>query len=323
MLTKLLRGTASARNESVNINNPRVGLSIPPSGFSSYDDAVNYVTSAAESGLDHLITADHVAFQGGRGIDGLTLVSWLAGLQPTLDVYVGVYLLALRHPVTVARQISTLSELSPGRLTFGVGVGGEDRHEMEVVGVDPATRGRRTDEALKVLRSLLEGLEVNHYGEFYSAPDVSILPVPSPPVPITIGGRSDAAIARTGLFGDGWLASWCSPERFSAGVHKSEEIAKENGRMKITWRHGYQIWVGFGDTPEEGKKVLGPAMERFYGTPFSFFEKYSPVGSPSDIAQWLKPFIESGAKDLNIAPIASSPSEAIAGMAELRKILVS
>ena len=74
---------------------------------------------------------------------------------------------------------------------------------------------------------------------------------------------------------------------------------------------------------KEGKKVLGPAMERFYGTPFSFFEKYSPVGSPSDIAQWLKPFIESGAKDLNIAPIASSPSEAITGMAELRKILVS
>ena len=64
-------------------------------------------------------------------------------------------------------------------------------------------------------------------------------------------------------------------------------------------------------------------MERFYGTPFSFFEKYSPVGSPSDIAQWLKPFVESGAKDLNIAPIASSPTEAITGMAELKQILVS
>ena len=136
MLTKLLRGIASARNEIVNINNPRVGLSIPPSGFSSYDDAVNYVTSAAESGLDHLITADHVAFQGGRGIDGLTLVSWLAGLQPTLDVYVGVYLLALRHPVTVARQISTLSELSPGRLTFGVGVGGEGDNRKTQIGED-------------------------------------------------------------------------------------------------------------------------------------------------------------------------------------------
>ena len=44
---------------------------------------------------------------------------------------------------------------------------------------------------------------------------------------------------------------------------------------------------------------------------FSFFEKYSPVGSPSEIADWLKPFIESGAKDLNIAPIASSPKETI------------
>ena len=88
----------------------RIGLSIPPSGFKSYEDASAYVESAINAGLDHLITADHISFRGGQGIDGLTLVSWLAGLQPSLDVYVGVYLLALRHPVVVARQISTLCE---------------------------------------------------------------------------------------------------------------------------------------------------------------------------------------------------------------------
>ena len=135
----------------------RVGLSIPPAGFASHDEAATYVQAAAEAGLDHLVTADHISFFGGRGRDGLMTVSWLAGLHPTIGVYVGVYLLALRHPVAVARQVSTLADQAPGRLTFGVGVGGEDRHEMEVVAVDPATRGRRTDEALDVLRPLLAG----------------------------------------------------------------------------------------------------------------------------------------------------------------------
>ena len=248
------------KNEIVNNQDLRIGLSIPPSGFSSYEDASIYVESAINAGLDHLITADHVSFRDGQGVDGLTLVSWLAGLQPSLDVYVGVYLLALRHPVAVARQISTLCDLSPGKLTFGVGIGGEDRNEMKAVEIDPATRGKRTDEALKILRSLLDGETVDYSGEFYSVPSVSIRPTPSPPVPITIGGRSDAAIERTGRLGDGWLASWCSPERFQNGVLKSQDVAEECGRTNVQWRHGYQIWIGFGDTPKEGKKVLGPAM---------------------------------------------------------------
>ena len=67
----------------------------------------------------------------------------LAALHPTLPVHTGVYLLPLRHPVLVARQIADLGRVAPGRLVFGVGIGGEDRHEVAICGVDPATRGRR------------------------------------------------------------------------------------------------------------------------------------------------------------------------------------
>ena len=300
----------------------RVGLSIPPTGFAAHDEALAYVHGAAEAGLDHLVTADHVAFLDGRGKDGLMTVSWLAGLHPTIGVYVGVYLLALRHPVAVARQVSTLAEHAPGRLTFGIGVGGEDRHEMEAVGVDPATRGRRTDEALDVLRPLLAGESVDHQGEFYDAPSVSIRPTPSPPVPVTVGGRSDAAVLRAGRRGDGWLASWCSPRRFAEGVALAGQAAVEAGRTDVAWRHGYQVWVGLGDSPAEGAGVLAPAMERFYGTAYSAFEKYSPVGTPADIAAWLRPFVEAGAVDFNLAPIAATDSERISGAAEIRHLLL-
>ena len=301
----------------------RVGLSIPPAGFASHEDAAAYVHGAADAGLDHVFTADHVAFFDGRGMDGLMKVSWLAGLHPTIGVYVGVYLLALRHPVAVARQVATLAEQAPGRLTFGVGVGGEDRHEMEVVGVDPATRGRRTDESLDVLRPLLAGEAVDHRGEFYDAPDVLIRPTPTPPVPVTVGGRSAAAARRAGRRGDGWLASWCSPRRFAEGVHIAELAATTSGRSAVAWRHGYQVWVGLGDTPTGGAALLAPAMEKFYGAPWAAFEPYSPVGTPAGIVKWLRPFMDAGAVDFNLAPVAGTDAERVAGAAEIRRLLLA
>lgn len=302
---------------------PRIGLSIPPAGFAAHEDAAAYVHGAAGAGLDHLVTSDHIAFFGGRGKDGLTTLAFLAGLHPTIGLYLGVHLLALRHPVAVARQLSTLAEYAPGRVTFGVGVGGEDRHEMEVVGVDPATRGRRTDEALAVLRPLLAGEAVDHHGEFYEAPDVVIRPAPEPPIPVTVGGRSNRAVERAGRLGDGWLASWCSPRRFAEGVALAGQVAADAGRTDVAWRHGYQVWVGFGDTPEEGAAHLGPAMERFYGAPYSTFERYSPVGTPDQVADWLRPFVDAGAADFNLAPLAGSTDEALAGTAEVRRLLVA
>jgi alkanesulfonate monooxygenase SsuD/methylene tetrahydromethanopterin reductase-like flavin-dependent oxidoreductase (luciferase family) len=96
-------------------------------------------------------------------------------------VYVALYLLPLRHPVLVARQLATIAQLAPGRLTLGVGIGGEDPHELEICGVDPRTRGRRMDESLQILRGLGKGTPVTFDGEFFSLDEALILPAPSPP----------------------------------------------------------------------------------------------------------------------------------------------
>ena len=93
-------------------------------------------------------------------------------------MYVGLYLLPLRHPVPVARQLATLAQLAPGRLTLGVGIGGEDPHEIEICGVDPKTRGRRMDESLQILRGLGDGAPVTFDGEFFSLHEALILPRP-------------------------------------------------------------------------------------------------------------------------------------------------
>src|SRR4051794_35542009 len=125
----------------------RVGL-FPPVADPLADGAGDYQRSLeclTEACVDHLCVGDHVSFVVGDGSDGLIAATSLLAAQPTLPVYVAVYLLPLRHPVPVARQLATIAQLPPGRLTLGVGIGGEDRHESEICGVDPATRGRRMD----------------------------------------------------------------------------------------------------------------------------------------------------------------------------------
>src|SRR3546814_11272817 len=104
----------------------------------------------ADAGCDHLVVGDHVCFFGGWGVDGLVEATALSMLHPALPVHTSVYLLVLRHPVVVARQISTLALRAPGRLVLGVGIGGEDRDEVRACSVDPSPRGRRMDDCLAV-----------------------------------------------------------------------------------------------------------------------------------------------------------------------------
>ncbi len=265
--------------------------------------------------------ADHVSFRGGSGTDGLIAASSFLSLHPDLGAYVGVYLLALRHPMAVARQLASIAEIAPGRLTLGIGVGGEDRHEFEVCEVDPTTRGQRTDEALEVLAGLLTGEPVTHGGEFFTLDDARILPPPDPAIPITIGGRSPAALRRTARFGDGWLAAWCSPNRFVENIATIERLAGEFGRA-VDWQHGYQNWIGIGSDRNDALDRLGPAMEGFYGVPFAAFERYAPAGTSQEIADYLTPFAEAGCRTFNLFPIAPTPNAGIEAVAEVKQLLV-
>jgi hypothetical protein len=99
-----------------------------------------FLARAAEAGIDHACCGDHVSFAG-TGFDGLVQAAALSLLHPALPVYSSVHLLPLRHPVMVARQLADFSRIAPGRLIFGVGVGAEDRGEVSICGVDPASRG--------------------------------------------------------------------------------------------------------------------------------------------------------------------------------------
>jgi len=230
---------------------------------------------------------------------------------------ISVYLLPLRHPLPVARQLATMHRVAPGRVLFGVGIGGEDRHEIEVCGVDPATRGRRMNESLAIVRALMGGEEVTLDGEFFKLHKALIRPAIEPMIPIIVGGRSDAALRRAGRYGDGWIAAWCSVERFSAALGIIDAAAHDCGRSATRWQHGYQPWVGVADTRQEARARVKQAMESFYRVPFERFERYTPCGTPADVAADLAAYVAAGCSIMNLCVVAGSDAESIAAAGEI------
>jgi len=299
----------------------RVGLFPTVTPLIGGEELRTVLARAAEVGVDHLCVGDHVSFFVGAGSDGLTTATSLLAAQTDLPVYVALYLLPLRHPVPVARQLATIAQLAPGRLTLGVGIGGEDPHEIEVCGVDPKTRGRRMDECLHILRSLGDGTPVTFDGEFFSLRDALIAPPPSPPIPLIVGGRSDAALSRAARLGDGWLGIWVSPRRYSAACDHITRQATDAGRDPSRFEHALNVWCGFAPTRESAREPLATQMQAFYQMPFEPFERYSPYGTPEHVAEFLSPYIEAGCSTFNVIPCAGDVESAIAGVGELRKLL--
>jgi alkanesulfonate monooxygenase SsuD/methylene tetrahydromethanopterin reductase-like flavin-dependent oxidoreductase (luciferase family) len=286
-------------------------------------DATTHASTRAiaAAGLDHVVCGDHVSFIVGAGFDGLIGATHELATEPSLRAFVAVYLLPLRHPVLVARQLSSVSERYPGRLIFGVGVGGEDPHELEICGIDPRTRGRRMDESLAVLRALLAGAPVTHHGEFFDLDDAVILPAPQPPIPIIVGGRSDAALRRAGRVADGWIGIWNSPRRFEEATAIIDDAAAAAGRPNVEWQHTMQVWCGIGNDPATGRAALAPTMEGMYNIPYERFERYSPCGTPDTIAEFLAPYVSAGCRTFNLLACATHLDTAVAGVSEIRRLL--
>jgi alkanesulfonate monooxygenase SsuD/methylene tetrahydromethanopterin reductase-like flavin-dependent oxidoreductase (luciferase family) len=277
--------------------------------------------AVAAAGIDHVTVGDHVSFAAGHGVDGLVQAAALLAAHSTLAVQTGVYVLALRHPAVVARQLATISMLAPGRLTFGVGVGGDDPREPALCGVDPKTRGARTTEALELVRCFMTGEEISFTGRFFDVREAAIRPAPSPPIPVLVGGRADAALRRAGTLGDGWLALWVSPQRFRAGTEAAQAAADRAGRSPTSWRHTLQLWAAFDTTRERAVARISPVFERSYGLTFDRFERYTPCGRPDDVAAALEPYVAAGCRRFNLVPEAEDLSAAIAGVAEVRRRL--
>ncbi|GAA1529701.1 TIGR03854 family LLM class F420-dependent oxidoreductase [Nocardioides humi] len=273
-----------------------------------------------DAGLDHLTVGDHISFHGGVGFDGFVAASTALATSDTLNVLMGVYLAGLRHPMATARQLATVGQIAPGRLTLGVGVAGEDRREVANMGVDPASRGRRMDETLEVLRRLATGETIDHEGEFFRLEGASILPAPQPRVPIVIGGGGEVAVRRTVEHGDGWLGMWCSARRYAATHRQIVDGFAAAGREGPTFA-GLNIWVGLGADAAAARAALGERMSALYNLPPEKFQHISAAGTPDDVAAFVAPYVDGGARTITLIPVAGSTDAAIELSGQVRERL--
>jgi alkanesulfonate monooxygenase SsuD/methylene tetrahydromethanopterin reductase-like flavin-dependent oxidoreductase (luciferase family) len=174
-----------------------------------------------------------------------------------------------------------------------------------------------------MVRRLLAGKAVDGDGRFYDVEKALIKPSPDPAVPFVVGGRSDAALRRAGRLADGWLATWCSARRFGEGVDIAGSAAAEAGRPDAMSHHGLQLWVGVGDDAAEGHRHVSAAMERFYRMPFEPFARYTPCGTPAEIARFVRPYVEAGATTINLTPVGADRQQELQAVAAVGEALRS
>jgi probable F420-dependent oxidoreductase len=189
-----------------------LGVILPNYGGDATPDAVRRVAEAAEElGFDsvwateHIIVGPEAAETYGRVYDPLVTLGWIAGWTERIRLGTSIVLLPLRNPIHLAKEVATLQELCGGRFTLGVGMGWHE-DEFRFLGVQFRGRGRRADEAIRVLRALWRG-DRDFEGEFWSFRNATFEPVPSTQPEIWVGGSSERAIRRALDLGDVWHPS--------------------------------------------------------------------------------------------------------------------
>jgi probable F420-dependent oxidoreductase len=208
-------------------------------------DIARFAEEAGFYGLaisDHLVTPREVKSRYPYTEDGTiwwdaaapypepwTTATWLGAIAERLHFMSYVYILGTRDPFSVAKLLSTAACLTDNRITLGVGAGWM-KDEFDLVGQEFTNRGRRVDEMLEVIRLLLQGEMAGFEGSFYSYPPVQMSPVPTQPVPVVVGGNTEAAMRRAAR-NDGWLGIFIDPEDIDKQLTHLDGYRSEYGTI--------------------------------------------------------------------------------------------
>jgi probable F420-dependent oxidoreductase len=203
------RDPGRSHERSLYIRAMHLGVILPNYGRQASPDRMLRVARLAdELGYDTIFATEHIivgpeaAETYGRVYEPLTTLAWLAGVTERIGLGTSIVLLALHHPIELAKQIATLQVISGRTIRMGIGMGWHE-DEFGFMGVEFRRRGRRGDDALRVIRALWEGRS-DYSGEIWSWENASFAPLPDRIPEIWIGGSSDIAIRRAREVGDVW-----------------------------------------------------------------------------------------------------------------------
>lgn len=204
-----------------------IGLMIRNMGDQSTKEIMAGAALAAEEReFESIWVVDHIAIppndaegSGGRYVDILSSLAWLAGVTSTIKIGSGVLIAPYREILPTAKQIASIQELSGNRLLLGIGLGWMEA-EFKALGVDRKKRGKITDEFLTFMHEAFSQDEVQ-------LNEQKFLFKPRPPKPpFYIGGSKDYSIKRAAKLGDGWIPLVNEPEELKENLKAYKKLCK-------------------------------------------------------------------------------------------------
>ncbi len=159
-------------------------------------------------------------------LEPFSLIPALGAVTSRLRFTTFVVKVPVRNPVLLAKQVTSTAVLTGNRLSLGVGTS-PWREDYDVLGVDWAGRGRRLDESIAIVRGLAGGGYFEYQGKTFTLPAVKIAPVPTEPVPVLVGGHSEAALRRAARLGDGWMHGGGDPADLPGLLARLAELRRQ------------------------------------------------------------------------------------------------
>ena len=198
-------------------------------GYSSITiaDSLAYPRDS-DSKYPYTDTGDREFLEDKAFIETFTLAAAMSSVTSTIRFLPFVLKLAVRQPALVAKQAMSVAFLSNNRLGLGIGLSPWPE-DFALMGVPWERRGKRMDEQIDILRGLMSGEFFEYHGEFFDIAATKMTPAPSAPVPLLVGGHSDAALRRAVLKGDGWMHAGGDGEELNLLLDKIDKIRDAEG----------------------------------------------------------------------------------------------
>ena len=263
-----------------------------------------------ELGYEYLAAGEHFM----RGIPpspsdaSLPVLGVAAGATERIRILSATLLAPFYHPTVLAKLTTTLDIASGGRLTLGVGVGGEFPVEFEAAGLNVKKRGRRTNECLEVLRRLWTESNVSYQGQHFQLEHVTINPPPmqNPHPPVWVAGRSDAAMLRAAKYGDGWMPYFYSHTQYRDSVEKIVRFADKSGRrLGEDFQWAYFPYISVYPTVDKAAEIAAKTLgeQYLYGGNFlDIVRRYCILGPAEHCVSRLQEYVDNGAKYIIFSP---------------------
>ena len=230
----------------------RIGVSLGTGSDEGPADFGAAVDRLEEAGVDSLWLSELVH---SPAVEPFVGMAYALSRTRRLKVGTGVAVLPGRHPVLVAKQLTSLAALAPGRVLPVFGLKPARRQELDAFplparpdGAAPR-RGDVFDESLLLLGRLLREDSVTHDGAAFNVHAASVGPRPSRPLDVWLGGSAPGALRRVGRLADGWLGSFLTPEEAGTARRGIEQAAAEAGRVVDPEHFGMSVPVAFGEVP--------------------------------------------------------------------------